>query len=254
MYQKSRSIHRITLSRLGFAVTVAMASSAASAGVLFSDDFNRDTGNSIGSGWSVVERHNSDVAIADRPGVGGIDNVLRLRDDASGSPDAAAGRAGASGGISTLGYQSIQLSYEWAPLTDSEHQDLLYSGWRVGDSGSWNILGSHALGGSGGFSSQSFELSGADDLESISIRFWTDIDDGSGCAWSLGWLCLDWQSDSTDREGALIDNVQVTGTTIPEAAIVAEPDLAPAAVPLPGTVALLGVAAFAMGALRRRRG
>ena len=127
-------------------------SGSALAAPIFSDDFNRSNANSVGGGWSEIERsgnnNRDDVAISG--------NALQLRDN-RGAASAASPDAAATFSVSTLGLENLFLSFAWAPLTASENNDFLNVSWRTG-SGDWTDLWSVGLGGTGGWSSASVGL------------------------------------------------------------------------------------------------
>lgn len=203
--------------------------SPASAAVIWQDQFNRPSSNSVGNGWTEIENDASDVAI--------LGNTLLLRDTRNGaptvtSPDAAATQSG----ISAAGYQDLFVEFGWGPLGASDPSDKLYVSWKPSSTATWTTLGWFGLGGNGSYVTNGFLLGSLADDTSIDLRFWTNVDD--------------------HQEGARIDWVTLSGNEIPPP----PPSLplpnqaiqAAAGVPAPGTLALLGVGLAALGSLRRR--
>jgi hypothetical protein len=188
-------------------VTLALATPA-SAVVIFSDDFNRPNSNIVGNGWTEIDSQNNDVKI--------LNNRLRLRDNDT-TPDAQAAQLG----LSTVGFENITLSYDWAPIGISDAADKLIVQISIG--AGYTTIGTHFLGGPGGvFTSEFFALpTFAFDTTPFKLRFRTNVTENS----------------SGDREGAFVDNVVLSGTRIPE----------------PGTMALFAVGLAGLGYARRRR-
>ena len=179
---------------------------AASAAPIFADDFNRAVSASVGNGWSETESDDVDVSIVARAGA---DRQMQVRDD---DPR---GIASQRAGISTLGYASVFLAYEWAPSNNTETGDLLWVEWRDGANGDnpWTAVASHALAGPAGHSAALQEVIGAGDIADFEFRFRVAVD--------------------SNNEGALIDNVVLSGASL---------TLQPQAVPEPGSLALAGLA------------
>jgi len=136
-------------------VATLWTASPASAAQIFSDNFNRSNNNTVGNNWSEIEDSNHDVSI--------VSNSLMLEDQGGNQfIDAAATQLS----ISTLGFQNITLSFDWAALTSSDSSDLLIAEWRIG-SGAWNTatggtnLATLGLGGNSSFT-------GSGDLAGVS--------------------------------------------------------------------------------------
>jgi hypothetical protein len=198
-------------------VATLWTASPANAAQIFSDNFNRSNNNTVGNNWSEIEDSNHDVSI--------VSNHLMLQDQGGNQfIDAAAAQLS----ISTLGFQNITLSFDWAALTDSDSNDLLIAEWRIG-SGAWNTatggtnLATLGLGGNGSFTgSGTLNLVGAANLSNIQFRFRTNVSDHD--------------------EGAYVDNVVLSGTAI-----------STTPVPEPASLTLFGSGLLGFGALIRRR-
>ncbi len=200
-----------------------LSTASASAAVIFTDTFTRADNATVGNGWAEIGESAADVAV--------VGNALQLRNNnANADPSAAATQT-----LSTLGYDNITLSFAWAPLDPSDTGDLLFAEWRTGNA-AWTtvaggtILATLDLGGSTIFTSAGPLSLGAaaDNLLNLQIRFRTAVSNGT----------------PGDTEGALVDNVVVSGT-----AITAQ------AVPEPLTLSLFGAGLIGTGfaAMRRRR-
>jgi PEP-CTERM motif len=200
------------LLQVGVTAAWCCCMATAQAAVIFSDTFD-GTSNTVGNGWIETENGASDVAR--------VNGVLQLRDELSGNPDARAARTT----ISTVGYTSIQLSYDWAPITASSGSDELHVEWSANGGATWTELSGspHTLGGSGSFSQVLANLgAGASGVTNLGLRFWTDVN----------------KSD----EGAYIDNVRVSGTSV-----------SIAAVPEPASLALIALGLAGLGIIRRKK-
>ena len=181
------------------------AAAAASAAPIFADDFNRAVSASVGNGWSETESDDVDVSIVARSG---SDRQLQVRDD---DPR---GVASQRSGISTLGFASVFLAYEWAPTNNTEAGDFLWVEWRDGAAGDgpWTAIATHAMAGPAGYSAALHEVIGGAGIADFEFRFRVAVD--------------------SNNEGALIDNVALSG---------AAAERAVQSVPEPGTLALAGL-------------
>jgi hypothetical protein len=196
-------------SMAALAVAMAMCGGPladASAAPIFADGFDRAVSASVGNAWSETESDDVDVSIVARAGA---DRQLQVRDD---DPR---GVASQRTGISTLGYASVSLAYEWAPSNNTEAGDVLWVEWRDGASeqNPWTAIASHALAGPAGHASALHAVIGGGEIADFEFRFRVVVD--------------------SNNEGALIDNVALSGVS-------AERSIQP--VPEPGTLALAGLA------------
>jgi hypothetical protein len=157
------------------AIFLAVLMSPASADVLFFDDFNRGTNNTVGHGWSEANDQPNDVSI--------YRGTLLLRDN---GPNAAARQLH----LSTLGYENIVLSFTWRVLAPSDANDRL----RVSTT-SDGTVGSYRLGGNTRIHTETIHLSDlANDLADFGFTFRIRVD--------------------RPDEGVRIDNVSLTGDLI----------------------------------------
>lgn len=161
-------------------ITLGLLAQSASAVVIFEDDFSGGNRNTVGNGWSEIERSNNDVAVTN--------GQLRLRDTQWGGIDAAASQLN---GFSTIGLTDIMLSYEWGASTNTESNDSLFVEWRTSGS-SWTELVEHALGGSSLVGNVLQLGMMAANQASIEFRFYTSV--------------------SASNERAYIDNVILSGS------------------------------------------
>lgn len=212
----------------------SQASNAASVD-LFTDNFDRSTSNNIGNAWRSYENDDDDVAIIDDPySRTRDDNVLRLRDrQGSGSVD-----AGVKLSFDSSAYDSLTIAFDWSPLEDSDNKDKLILQYSSNDK-DWFKLFELALESDeddehehehdeGDWMYQSASYAKTDNKykdmfgTGLYLRLITDV--------------------SSKKEGALIDNFSLLGLTEPSQE---GGSLPAAAVPEPGTLALLGLGLFA---------
>lgn len=215
---------------------------------LFQDNFDtiRPSGtpttsatSTLGNNWVEVNNDSNDVAIVDLSILNpGLQGAMRLRDEANSSnatdsvtnPDAAATQLS----LSTVGFNTIKLSFDWRLIDSSpSNNDEFSVSWKTGSSTIWTTLFSTGLGGtcsifSCNWDSELFSLgNSANDNAQIQLRFWTNV--------------------NSQDDGVLVDNVLLTGERIPTVA------QAPADLPEPGTIALLGLGLAGLGFLKRRK-
>jgi hypothetical protein len=201
-------------------ITLSLAAATAHATPVFSDDFNRAISNSVGNGWTEQESQAGDISIVNRSG---IDHQMQIQDL---SPQAIASHVS---GVSTVDFTQLYLSYEWAPLSNTELGDQLLVEWRDGSvSGSvWNLIATHDLNGGQSYSAELLSLSSSSNgLADIELRFRLNLNE--------------------NNEGALVDNVLLSGMSATT--------LSSNAVPEPCTLALAGVGLVGMFASSLRRG
>lgn len=117
--------------------------------------------------------------------------------------------------IDAYAYHNLAVSFEWAAISASEASDFLNFAWKKTSDTDYTHVASFALGGNKPLKSASFDLGALANNTSIDLRFWTNV--------------------NANDEGAFIDSVKVT------------------AVPEPTSIALMGLALAAMGAVRRKR-
>ena len=180
----------------------------ACADIIFADSFTRRSSNTVGAPleypsevWRETNRQTNDVAI--------VRGRLQLRDR---------GATAAQLDLSTAGFENIVLSYRWAPLAQSDPTDRLLVRWNDGTG--LVTLATHQLCGRGNlFQSNSISFSSLASYRSdVEIRFTLVV--------------------NAPNEGALIDNVLVSGDRI---AITAIPEPSVFAVMLAGLTVLASV-------------
>jgi hypothetical protein len=214
-------LNKYMLALSGALIGLLATATSASATTIFTDTFTRSDSNSVGNSWSEIENDSDDVALVSP---GGSNGRAQLRDEnGSASVDAAIYRT-----ISTLGFNTISLTFDWDRLSgDEENDDFLVAEWRIG-SGTWTNGGGTSLlsvdldDPSGFLSSGTLLLGGtAANQANIQIRFRTNV--------------------SQSGEGALVDNVVLSGNAIT------------APVPEPLTLSLFGAGLAGAVAARRRK-
>jgi hypothetical protein len=193
------------------------------ADTIFFDDFARPASNSLGNGWSEDGNDNNDVAITVISTTG--NGVLKLRDHQRSACDACASQLL----LETLGYENIQLAYDWRLInTSSEAIDFLYAEWKRSDATTWILLTSHSLGGSStDFTVVNSPLgpSASNTSGPLQVRFRTNVD--------------------SSGEGVYIDNVRLTGDPI-----LVQNSSAPTPLPEPASLLFLGMGLVGIAGLR----
>jgi hypothetical protein len=195
-------------------ITLSLAATTLQAAPVFSDDFNRPISNSVGNGWTEEESQSGDISIVNRSGA---NHQMQIQDL---SPQAIASHLS---GISTVGFDQVSLSYEWAPLSNTELGDQLFVEWRDGSVGGsvWNLIATHALTGTEAYASETFLLANSSGgLSDLELRFRLNVD--------------------SNNEGALIDNVLLSGAPVTP-------------IPEPGALALAGLGLLGVFATSHRR-
>ena len=218
-----------------------MSALPASAVTIFSDNFNRAPSDTVGNGWEEYNAQANDVAIVNNSGTNctgdnspsGCNNQLRLRDQngLNGTVDAGVAQIGS---LSTTGYQDIMLGLDFKRLSsNSSGNDLFRIQWKLSSDSVWdptNTIYEHGLGSDASSYVPVLLALGptADNAAGIDIRIYVNL----------------WPTSGTD-EGAIVDNVVLSGNLIPP---IGE-------VPLPGSLPLLlsGLAGASLIVRKRRR-
>jgi hypothetical protein len=219
---------------LGSTLAVGLLAGAASANAatLFSDNFNRPEGGTVGNGW--VENHPSEVDLFDRSGP---DNVMRLKEEPGGYVTST------QNDIDLTGYENIVLSFQYKPweteagdILEVYFGDLVYS---VSLDSAWNW----------------FNVSLALDVEDVAgldLIFKLVSTDNSysytECVkYDHKGKCKEYKKRSWDdrEDWVKIDNVLITGDLIPPPPPVDTPE--------PAALALFGLGLLGLGAARRRK-
>ena len=99
-----------TLFSAVLAAGMALTASAAAADIIWSDGFNRDSGYSVGNGWTEREKTYKDVGII-------YGDQMYLFDDKSGLPDAAA----MSKKVDASHYENISIKFKWRAGSKNEY-------------------------------------------------------------------------------------------------------------------------------------
>jgi len=199
-----------------FVGVVSLGAPSDAAIVFFADDFNRTNSNEVGNGWTELEDDANDVRIHN--------NTLRLRDNISHLPDAAA----ATMTIDPSGYTGLVAHFRWRGFQWNEHAAKLFLSYAVDPAPSllaekkWTTVFTGSTDG-GVWNDASIALDPGVEDANFNLMFWTKV--------------------SAANEGFIIDDLKVTGS-----------ERSLAVVPLPATLPLLGlgvVCAAAFGSRRR---
>jgi hypothetical protein len=222
---------------LGIAALTWIAAAPASAASLWQDQFDRANGNAVGNGWIELQNDDDDVAIAA--------SRLRLRDfRLFALEDAAATRTG----ISTAGHGNVGITLNWAPLTASESDDLLYVSWKPSAAATWIHAGTLGLGGDGTFLTSNFSLGASAADTTIDVRLWTDVNVSA----YVDVMGLPIPTDlDVGREGALVDWITVTGDL--QSPLAADRAPTNGTVPTPATLPLLAAGLLGLAGRGRRQ-
>ena len=187
---------------------------------IFTDNFNRGNSDTVGNGWTEYDHNAADVAIHN--------NQLRLRDSRSNTTiDAGVAQLG---GLDATGLQDIMLSFDFKRNDNtSESSDKINVEWKLSTDAVWTLLFQHGLGnGASNYASVSKALgASADNASGILIRLSTNVTDNA----------------NGNTEGALVDNVVLSGTVTETTTTV----------PLPAGLPLLLSGLVGAGLIGRKR-
>jgi hypothetical protein len=208
---------------LAAALLTVAAGQPAFAVSIFSDDFNRVISSTVGNGWTETETVAAAVSIVHVTG-GATDNQLQLVGSAGNNT--AIDELIAQLSISTVGFNNIALSFDSLSLT-SGSSATLNAEWKLHSSATWTSLASITL------SDNSLPLNGSGSLALgasaanalIDLRFFTNVVNGT----------------PGNTQGAIVDNVLVSGTAITSET------------PILGALPLFATGAGMLGYLGRRR-
>ncbi len=205
-------------------LTVASNSHGA---IIFADDFSRSGSSNVGNQWLEWEKDSNDVAISQQQ--------LRLRDHQTGTTDAAAWHT-----IDAIGFDNLELTFDWRALNSTETSDSLYAGHRDGD-GIYHSFWSTSLGGSH-FEQVSLTLGGSYSNSAFDLAFWIDV----GAS-----------NETVYLDNVIIDGVQITPPVVtPPTDFLPTPPTTPAtpvaSVNEPTSLALLSLGLLGMSARPRR--
>jgi hypothetical protein len=214
----------------------------ASATTLFSDNFD-GAGNVAGNavpGWTQYEVNSGGVSLINYGAPHNL--VMALTGQQSGSPDA----AGAAGLISTVGYNNLQISFDWL-RRGTESDDSFYFSYIVApvggltsalmqNEGAWTttLISNGGSDTNWATISPLISLSPSGDNSSIAIMFWT-VSNGS-CSFGFIGDC--------DTDYFKVDNVVLSGDQIQHF---------PGDTPLPAALPLFASGLGALGVLGWRR-
>jgi hypothetical protein len=219
---------------LAVATVLVCAGSASAAGVVWSDNFNRSVNNTVGNGWSEIERNADDVAIIN---LGDPHNgVLQLRDYLSSCTNTACASSAADAQvyktqITLPKNENVFVAFDYKGH-NTESPDKFYFEWKSSTSSTWNQVpvGGITPGDQNWHLNYTILLGNfGNTTTKIDIRFWTDVTDSSY---------------GTD-EAFKIDNFSIYSVVPPPAA--------PSATPIPGSLPLFLSGVGLIGGLLCRR-